>query len=196
MGELNTSSPPPSFPTGLNQKKTFFPWLHILPLQLGQNPLDCRGGNRLEWEGGGVRRGAPTLFNPLKNNPAVESESQKHSHRALFPISHTQKAELVYHRWRLTGERQAAGTLWVAVVSLVDQALDVGGQSGCRGADGVVPQDVDHVVQSVQSVLHLGLGGTPGQRSGCGFGGKGRAACVCLFSPLFTAGCIVGPSTS
>lgn len=72
----------------------------------------------------------------------------------------------------MTGERQAARTLWVAVVSLVDQAVDVGGQNGRCGADGVVPQDVDHVVQSVQSVLHLRLWGTPGQRSRGGLGKK------------------------
>lgn len=39
---------------------------------------------------------------------------------------------------------------------LVQQAVDVSGQTG-RGAHGVVPQDVDHIIQSVQSVLHLRL---------------------------------------
>lgn len=42
------------------------------------------------------------------------------------------------------------------MVGLVQQAVDVSGQTG-RGAHSVVPQDVDHVIQSVQSVLHLRL---------------------------------------
>lgn len=66
----------------------------------------------------------------------------------------------VNHGWRVTGECQAAGRFRVAVVALVDQAVDVAWQAG-GGAHGVVPQDVDHVVQSVQAVLHLRLQ-TPG----------------------------------
>lgn len=57
----------------------------------------------------------------------------------------------------MAGEGQAAGRLWVAVVALVEQAVDVVGQAGGGGAHGVVPQDVDHVVQSVQTILHLRL---------------------------------------
>lgn len=56
----------------------------------------------------------------------------------------------------MTGERRAAGGFRVAVVALVDQAVDVAGQAG-GGAHGVVPQDVDHIVQSVQTILHLRL---------------------------------------
>lgn len=41
-------------------------------------------------------------------------------------------------------------------MALVHQAVDVAGQAG-GGAHGVVPQDVDHIVQSVQSILHLRL---------------------------------------
>lgn len=88
---------------------------------------------------------------------------------SYFTHTHTHTAALVHHSWGVAGERQAAGTLWVAKVRLVDQALEVGGH---RGADGVVPQHVDHVVQSVQSVLHLRLRVTPGQRSGGAFGKK------------------------
>lgn len=49
------------------------------------------------------------------------------------------------------------------MVGLVQQAVDVSGQSG-RGAHSVVPQDVDHVIQSVQSVLHLRLENTKRQK--------------------------------
>lgn len=56
----------------------------------------------------------------------------------------------------MTGERQAAGGFRVAVVAVADQAVDVVGQAG-GGAHGVVPQDVDHVVQPVQAILHLRL---------------------------------------
>lgn len=63
---------------------------------------------------------------------------------------------VVNHGCRVTGERQGAGRLRVAVVGLVHQAVDVTGQTG-RGAHSVVPQDVDHIIQSVQSVLHLRL---------------------------------------
>lgn len=60
------------------------------------------------------------------------------------------------HGCRVTGERQTAGGFRVAVVALVHQAVDVAGQAG-GGAHGVVPQDVDHIVQSVQTILHLRL---------------------------------------
>ena len=63
---------------------------------------------------------------------------------------------VVNHGWSVAGERQSAGGSRVAMVVLVQQAVDVGWQTGC-GAHGVVPQDVDHIVQSVQSVLHLRL---------------------------------------
>lgn len=62
----------------------------------------------------------------------------------------------VHHGWRVTGERQAAGRFRVSVVALVEQVVDVVGQAG-GGAHGVVPQDVDHVVQAVQPILHLSL---------------------------------------
>lgn len=42
------------------------------------------------------------------------------------------------------------------MLDLVQQAVDVSGKTG-RGAHGVVPQDVDHIVKSVQTVLHLRL---------------------------------------
>lgn len=41
-------------------------------------------------------------------------------------------------------------------VGLVQEAVDVG-REACGGAHGVVPQDVDDIVQSVQAVLHLRL---------------------------------------
>lgn len=62
----------------------------------------------------------------------------------------------VNHGCRVTGERQTAGGFRVAVVALVHQAVDVAWQAG-GGAHGVVPQDVDHIVQSVQTILHLRL---------------------------------------
>lgn len=62
----------------------------------------------------------------------------------------------INHGWSVAGERQSAGRSRVTVVVLVQQAVDVSWQTGC-GAHGVVPQDVDHIVQSVQSVLHLRL---------------------------------------
>lgn len=62
----------------------------------------------------------------------------------------------VHHGWGVEGERQAAGGFPVALVALVGQAVEVVGQAG-GGAHGVVPQHVDHVVQSVQTILHLRL---------------------------------------
>lgn len=59
----------------------------------------------------------------------------------------------------MTGERQSAGRL---LVGLVHQAVNVTGQAG-RGPHSVVPQDVDHIIQSVQTVLHLRLQ-TPGDK--------------------------------
>ncbi|TNN87084.1 hypothetical protein EYF80_002839 [Liparis tanakae] len=56
--------------------------------------------------------------------------------------------------WEIKQNR--AGRAQVAVEVLVQQAVDVRGQAG-RGTHRVVPQDVDHIVQSVQSVLHLRL---------------------------------------
>lgn len=57
----------------------------------------------------------------------------------------------------MTGELQAAGGFRVGEVAVVEQAVEVVGQAGGGGAHGVVPQDVDHVVQSVQTILHLRL---------------------------------------
>lgn len=62
----------------------------------------------------------------------------------------------VYHDWRVAGERQGAGRSQEALQVLVQQAVDVCRQAG-RRAHSVVPQDVDHIVQSVQPVLHLRL---------------------------------------
>ncbi len=66
------------------------------------------------------------------------------------------KEKVVNHGWSVTGELQSAGRSRVAMVGLVQQAVDVSGQAG-RGAHSVIPQHVDHIVQSVQSVLHLRL---------------------------------------
>lgn len=80
--------------------------------------------------------------------------------------THTGRSFLKYfeevfanHGCRVTGERQTAGGFRVAVVALValvHQAVDVAGQAGGR-AHGVVPQDVDDIVQPIQSILHLRL---------------------------------------
>lgn len=59
----------------------------------------------------------------------------------------------------MTGERQSAARLRVALV--VHKAMDVTGQTG-SGANSVVPQNMDHIIQSVQTVLHLRLQ-TPGK---------------------------------
>ncbi|KAF3854951.1 hypothetical protein F7725_023006 [Dissostichus mawsoni] len=53
-------------------------------------------------------------------------------------------------------EMLGAGRSQEALQVLVQQAVDVCRQAG-RGAHSVVPQDVDHIVQSVQPVLHLRL---------------------------------------
>lgn len=63
---------------------------------------------------------------------------------------------VVNHGWSVTGERQSVGGARVAVVGLGQQAVDVRGQTG-RGAHSVVPQDMDHIVKSVQTILHLRL---------------------------------------
>lgn len=62
----------------------------------------------------------------------------------------------VYHGWSVTGERQSAGGARLAVLGLVQEAVDVTGQSG-DGANSMVPQDMDYIVQSVQAVFHLRL---------------------------------------
>lgn len=81
-----------------------------------------------------------------------------HTHTHTLPLSSLKyfKEEVVNHGRSVAGERQRAGGFWVAVVGLVQQAVDVTGQTG-RGAHSMVPQDVDHIVQSVQTVLHLRL---------------------------------------
>lgn len=70
------------------------------------------------------------------------------------------KVRLINHGWAVTVERQRAGGARVAVVGLVQQAVDVTGQTS-SGANRMVPQDVDYIIQSVQTVLHLRLK-TPG----------------------------------
>lgn len=55
------------------------------------------------------------------------------------------KVTVVNHGWRVTGERQSAGRVWVAGMGLVQEALDVNGQTG-GGANGVVPQNVDYII--------------------------------------------------
>lgn len=42
-------------------------------------------------------------------------------------------------------------------MALVEQAVDVVWKAGSGRAHGVVSQDVDHVVQSVETILHLRL---------------------------------------
>lgn len=73
------------------------------------------------------------------------------------------KVRVVNHCWTVTVERQGAGRARVAVVGLVQQPVDVTGQTS-GGANGMVPQDVDYVIQSVQTILHLRLK-TPGGQS-------------------------------
>lgn len=83
------------------------------------------------------------------------------------------KEEVVYHGWSVTGERQSAARLRVALV--VHEAMDVTGQTG-SGANSVVPQNMDHIIQSVQTVLHLRLQ-TPG-----------KLFCFCFFIVLLQTG--------
>lgn len=54
----------------------------------------------------------------------------------------------VNHGWRVTGGWQRAGRAWMAMVGLVEQTMDVGRQTG-GGAHSVVPEHMDHIVQSV-----------------------------------------------
>lgn len=79
-----------------------------------------------------------------------------HAHCAHVHATFLQPFEVmgVYHGWSVTVELQSAGG--VRLMGLVQEAVHVGGQTG-RGANGVIPQDVDDIVQSVQPVLHLRL---------------------------------------
>lgn len=70
-----------------------------------------------------------------------------------FALFHFFKITFFYHRWSVTGERYGAG---MDVGGLTQQPMDVAGQTG-GGAHSVVPQNVDNIIQSVQTVLHLRL---------------------------------------
>lgn len=103
--------------------------------------------------------------------PGIECQRRyTHTHTQQGISMHTAlsffkyfKVRVVNHCWTVTVERQGAGRARVAVVGLVQQPVDVTGQTS-GGANGMVPQDVDYVIQSVQTILHLRLK-TPGGQS-------------------------------
>ena len=66
-----------------------------------------------------------------------------------------------YHGCRPAADQSRAGEVgskgcdW-SVVGLSEQAVEVAGQAG-GGAHSVVTQDMDGIVQAIQTVLHTGL---------------------------------------
>lgn len=97
-----------------------------------------------------------------QHTPTLDTHITRNSIHAARSFLKYFKEIVAHHGRSVTGELQSVGRARMAVVGLVQQAVDVGGQTGC-GADGVVPQDVDHLVESVQTVLHLRLQ-TPGDK--------------------------------
>lgn len=112
----------------------------------GQQPLHEE--NMADIAGGKFQK-----LNATTHTLHTQHETSRHA-TVSFPKYF--KEMVVNHGWSVTGELQSAGRSRLALVGLVQQAVDVAGQVRC-GSDGVVPQNVDHIIQSVKTVLHLRL---------------------------------------